>query len=197
MVSVKVDSVDEVIWRRINRPHPSLRLSKVLDGILDFSRSYEGLLISETMHVHDVNTSVEYYRRVAEYLKDLSLRKAYISIPVRPPAEAFAKPPLEEEVIGAYKEFSKILGSEAVELLNMPEPPPTMVYGDPATWLLNMISVHPLRIDYAVKVLRNVSDNPKKIIEELLEKKLVMRIQYEGNTYLLRNFKIDEHSQLA
>jgi wyosine [tRNA(Phe)-imidazoG37] synthetase (radical SAM superfamily) len=56
LVSVKVDSVAEDVWRRINRPHPSLVLERVLDGIREFSSSYKGMLISETMLVRGVNT---------------------------------------------------------------------------------------------------------------------------------------------
>lgn len=36
-VSLKVDTVQERTWRRINRPHRSLRLQPILDGILEFS----------------------------------------------------------------------------------------------------------------------------------------------------------------
>ena len=54
IVSVKVDSVSEQVWRRINRPHPSLVLERVLDGIREFSSSYKGTLISETRRAGSV-----------------------------------------------------------------------------------------------------------------------------------------------
>ena len=47
-VSLKVDTVDELAWRRINRPHRALRLESILEGILDFSRNYKGVLATET-----------------------------------------------------------------------------------------------------------------------------------------------------
>jgi len=94
LVSVKVDAVDEVRWRRVNRPHPSLSLGRVLEGVLEFSESYGGTLISETMLVHGLNTDPESYRAIASYLSRLSPRRAYLAVPVRPPAEDYAKPPL-------------------------------------------------------------------------------------------------------
>ena len=89
------------------------------------------------MLVHGLNTDPESYRAIASYLSRLSPRRAYLAVPVRPPAEDYAKPPLEGELVEAYLELSKVLTPGRVELLNTPEPPPSTVYGDPATWLLN------------------------------------------------------------
>jgi len=89
----------------------------------------------------------------------------------------------------AYLELSKALTPGRVELLNTPEPPPSAVYGDPATWLLNTVSVHPLRYDYAVRVLRGSTADPEKLVEELVERGLVLKVQYAGATYLVRNFR--------
>jgi wyosine [tRNA(Phe)-imidazoG37] synthetase (radical SAM superfamily) len=36
-VSLKMDSVREEIWRRINQPYGTLRLNSILDGALEFS----------------------------------------------------------------------------------------------------------------------------------------------------------------
>lgn len=189
LVSIKVDSVREDVWRRINRPHPSLRLDRVLEGVKEFAARYKGVLISETMLVHGVNTSRGEYRDTALFLKELRPSKAYISIPIRPPAEPFVKPPAEEELIGAYEEFKEALGAEKVELLNMPEPPPRLVSGDPATWLLNTTAVHPLIYEYAVEALNIRVEDPVKLIEELVRDNLLLKTEYAGRVYLVRNFK--------
>jgi len=189
LVSIKVDSVREDVWRRINRPHPSLRLDRVLEGIMEFAARYRGVLISETMLVHGVNTGRGEYRDTALFLKELRPSKAYISIPIRPPAESFAKPPTEKDLIGAYEEFKEALGAERVELLNMPEPPPRLISGDPATWLLNTTAVHPLRYEYAVEALNSRVEDPVKLIEELVRENLLLKTEYAGRVYLVRNFK--------
>jgi len=36
-----MDAINEDIWRRINRPHKSLQLDKVFQGIAEFSRTFE------------------------------------------------------------------------------------------------------------------------------------------------------------
>jgi wyosine [tRNA(Phe)-imidazoG37] synthetase (radical SAM superfamily) len=85
VVSVKVDAVEEGVWRRVNRPHPSLRLDRILEVLREFARGYKMTLISETMLVQCLNTSVGYYRDIALFLRELNPSKAYISIPIRPP----------------------------------------------------------------------------------------------------------------
>jgi len=148
------------------------------------------VLVSETMLVQGVNnTSVKHYEGVSGYLKYLNLRKAFIAIPVRPPAEPYVKLPQEDEVVKAYEVFSQVLGSERVELLNTPEPPPDRTYGDPEAWLLSTTSVHPLRYDYAIRALGAVCSNPEEVVEGLARRGLVVKVQHMGAVYLLRNFR--------
>jgi len=82
-----------------------------------------------------------------------------------------------------------VLGVERVELLNMPEPLPRMISGYPATWLLNTTTVHPLRYEYAVEALKNRVEDPVGIIEELVRENLLLKTEYAGIVYLIRNFK--------
>ena len=187
LVSVKIDSVGEDVWRRVNRPHLSLRLDRVLEGIKEFAVSYKGILISETMLVQGVNTSREEYRNTALFLKELGLSKAYLSIPIRPPAEPSVKPPIEGDLVEAYEEFKKALGR--VELLNMPEPPPRMISGDPVAWLLDTTAVHPLRYKHVVNALKGRVEDPVGVIEGPVREGLLLKTEYGGVEYLIRNFK--------
>jgi len=68
-VSVKVDTVNEETWKKLNRPHLLLGLREILEGIVEFSKSYKGIVVSETMLVYGVNTNLKHYEDVAEYLK--------------------------------------------------------------------------------------------------------------------------------
>jgi wyosine [tRNA(Phe)-imidazoG37] synthetase (radical SAM superfamily) len=188
-VSVKVDAVDEGVWRRVNRPHPSLKLEEILEGALEFARSFRGALTSETMLVRGFNADPSELERIAGFLRELGPGKSYISIPVRPPAEPSAKPPTEREVVEAYSIFASVLGPEKVELLNTPEPPQFEASGDPAEWLLAVASVHPLRYSYAVKALEKRAEEPEKVIEELVRKGLLLKVPYMGEVFLIRNFR--------
>jgi len=43
-ISIKLDAVDERVWRAVNRLHQALRLGDVLSGILEFSKRFRGCL---------------------------------------------------------------------------------------------------------------------------------------------------------
>jgi wyosine [tRNA(Phe)-imidazoG37] synthetase (radical SAM superfamily) len=55
-VSLKVDTVGEETWRRVNRPHGRLELKAILEGMLSFARDYDGALATETMLVQASTT---------------------------------------------------------------------------------------------------------------------------------------------
>ena len=83
-VSVKVDTVNEAIWRRLNRPPPELQLDVLMQGIRDFSRDYRGCLTTETMLVDGVNDSPDSVKAVGRFLAEIAPAKSYLAIPIRP-----------------------------------------------------------------------------------------------------------------
>jgi wyosine [tRNA(Phe)-imidazoG37] synthetase (radical SAM superfamily) len=156
--------------------------------MISFSKRFKGAIITETMLIRGVNTSQESLEAVARFIDRVKPLKAYIAVPVRPPAEPFVKPATEEEIVKAYTIFSQVLGRERVELLISQEPPPEKAYGDPETWLLNTVSVHPLRYDYALRALESVVKEPEKIIENLVKAGLVKKVEFQGHIYLVKRF---------
>jgi wyosine [tRNA(Phe)-imidazoG37] synthetase (radical SAM superfamily) len=68
LVSLKVDAVDKRIWKKINQPYGPLNLDTILKGIMEFSRKYEGELITETMLIRGVNDSPRCLEEISEFL---------------------------------------------------------------------------------------------------------------------------------
>jgi len=48
-VSVKVDTVREDLWRKLDRPHPSLCLQNLLEGVRTFAEVFQGELETESL----------------------------------------------------------------------------------------------------------------------------------------------------
>jgi len=68
-VSVKVDTLDEKIWKKIDRPHKKIAFNSMLNGIKAFSKEYGGILVTETMLVKDLNNDI---KKVAEFIKSIN-----------------------------------------------------------------------------------------------------------------------------
>ena len=67
-VSLKIDAVDETIWRQINRSHHRLSLISILTGIQKFRSRYHGELVTETMLIAGINESDTAIRNLSSYL---------------------------------------------------------------------------------------------------------------------------------
>jgi wyosine [tRNA(Phe)-imidazoG37] synthetase (radical SAM superfamily) len=184
LVSLKIDAVSEDMWRKIDRPHRSLSLERILDGIVEFSEEYEGTIITETMFIDGVNYSDE-IDKIASFLAGVEIERAYVAIPTRPPAEDWVRPSSEEVLNHAFLSFSERLGSEKVELLIGYEGTAFSSSGKLEEDLLSITSVHPMREDAVRKLVERV-DATWDRVEMLLEASKLIELKYEGETYYMR-----------
>jgi wyosine [tRNA(Phe)-imidazoG37] synthetase (radical SAM superfamily) len=182
-VSLKVDSADETVWRRINRPDPSLRLQTVLDGLAAFARSYHGHLVTETMLLEGVNVDPATVRATAAFVATLRPHTAYLLVPTRPTAEAWARCPSEEAVTRAYQIFAARLA--LVELLTGGETAAFGATGDAENDLLSTAAVHPMRAE-AVRELLAKDGAAWQVVEQLVARDLLKEIEYDGQTFYVR-----------
>ena len=51
-VSLKIDVLSQDLWKRIDRPHPSLDHDDILAGMEEFASFYKGTLCSELSLIH-------------------------------------------------------------------------------------------------------------------------------------------------
>ena len=181
-VSLKLDAVTEDVWRIINRPHESLRLDEILDGMLEFRRHYRGKLVTETMLIDGIDYNKE-LERIAYFLKRLEPDIAYVAVPTRPPAEEWVKPAPETIVNKAYQLFKNMVKN--VELLIGFEGTSFTSTGDPVKDLLSITSVHPMREDAIEELLEKTGAN-WDIVEELIAQGKLVKLEYQGKRYYMR-----------
>ncbi|MCD4702301.1 MAG: radical SAM protein, partial [Candidatus Aegiribacteria sp.] len=150
-VSLKVDSVIERTWRKIDRPHGKLSLSRILEGVQTFAEEYEGKLVTETMLVRNLNDRPEELHAIGEFLEHLKPECAYISVPTRPPAERRVCAPSEDSINMAYNILIEHLDN--VEYLIDYEGDEFTPTDDVESDLLGILSVHPMRETAVLKFL--------------------------------------------
>ncbi|MCG6969066.1 MAG: radical SAM protein [Gammaproteobacteria bacterium] len=185
-VSLKVDSVTEPVWRAINRPHPDIRLSTVLDGMRRFAAQYKGLLNTETMLVAGLNDKPESVAAVADFVNELQPDKAYLSLPTRPPAESDINAPEEDVINQAFQ----IMGNkvESVEYLLGYEEGGFASTGDAEHDLLSITSVHPMREPEVAQLLKKTHQD-WSLIERLLGEEKLKQVDYSGQRFYVRRIK--------
>ena len=188
-VSVKVDTADRDTWRRVNRPADELKFEDYVDGLFSFAGAYKGLLRTETMLCNKVNDNEGNFRGVASIIGGIKPGKAYISVPVRPPALNSIIPPEADNLNLAWQIFTK----EGVdtELLTGFEGAETGFTGNSYEDILNITAVHPLRED-ALKELLARNRSGFNVVEALVEQGLIKHSYFQGNKFYIRNFNTRE-----
>jgi wyosine [tRNA(Phe)-imidazoG37] synthetase (radical SAM superfamily) len=182
-VSLKVDSVDALIWRRINRPCEGLDLDDILSGMLAFADEFKGTLVTETMLLDGINTADDSIERLTAFLQKLAPHKVYLAIPTRPTAESSVNAPSAETLNRIYQTVNRIMPN--VELLTGYEGDGFASTGNFTEDILAITAVHPMRKDAVLKLLGKTGSDWSAVQQLLLLGKL-REIDYQGSYFYLR-----------
>ena len=186
-VSLKVDAIDDVLWRSVNRPHPALDHQTILNGMLAFARSFKGRLATETMLVSGVNDNDSAASALAEFLVELAPDQAYLSIPTRPPSERTVQAPDE----GTLNRVFQIVNRQVknLELLTGYEGNAFATSGDVTEDLLAITAVHPMR-EEAVSELLAKTGTHWRLVEQLIADGQLKRTEYQGRIFYVRRIHV-------
>lgn len=183
-VSLKVDSVTEPGWHRVNRPHGSLSLSTILTGILAFRKKFQGELVTETMLISGINDDKQSILQLSTFLQELQPFKSYLSIPIRPPAEPWVKTPefdsirIVLDVIQQQLPFADVLfDQENADFVST---------GNMIDDILAILAVHPIYEKALRSMLKSAGAN-WSIVEGLLKSGMISTIQYRDQLFFLSN----------
>lgn len=185
LVSLKVDSVEEEVWRRVNHPHRSLCLKSILEGILEFARTFKEKIITETMLIKNINDDSQHLKKVADFLVKLKPSRSYLSLPIRPPADSWVQFPSEEVVNQSYNLFKEKV--DQVECLIGYEGNAFAFTGEVEEDILSITSVHPMREEALKDFLKRAKSDWSTILK-LINKGQLVETDYKGNKFYIRKF---------
>jgi wyosine [tRNA(Phe)-imidazoG37] synthetase (radical SAM superfamily) len=186
-VSVKVDANDEEVWKTINRPCVGIYFDDYIEGILKFSKKFRGIHTTETILVEGVNDNTTILSKTANLISTIHPAKAYISIPIRPPAISTVNAPSETIINKAYQIFhwkvdqtELMLGFEGTGMVST---------GNPIEDITNICAVHPIREDSMQELLGKYKGG-SDILEILIHGNHIERVKYQSQTFYIRKFHI-------
>ncbi len=105
IVVPSLDAATASLFRKVNRPHASLRAAEVLDGLAAFRETFPGQIWLEIMLVKGVNDSPAHLRALKRAADRIRPDRIHLNTVVRPPAEARAKPLTRSELVKARRLF--------------------------------------------------------------------------------------------
>lgn len=87
LVLPNLDAGDTRMFRRVNRPHPSLRFSEVVEGLAEFTAGFAGTVWLEVFLLAGWTATPEQVARLAELARRISPARVQLNTVARPPAD--------------------------------------------------------------------------------------------------------------
>lgn len=180
LVLPSLDAATEETFKKINRPHKSLDLPSIVEGLIAFRRQYRGAFWLETMLVEGVNDNTLELRALAKTIEDISPDYLFLNVPIRPPAEKWVNPPPFETLTRAasiLSEVSRLIvpRQETFRELDLPLPEER---------ILEIISRHPMSESEIVSLLsRDFHVDPKAFLRKLGERSDLVVETFQGERF--------------
>lgn len=152
-VKLSLDSVNEKVFRKIDRSN--IDLSKIIQGIINFSNIYKGELVLECLVLEGINDNKEDFIALNEILKNIKASRLDLGTIDRPSDYDVKAVSFEK-----LKELASLLTNINVNIISRTIN--EKIYDD----LLKTLELRPLSED-------EISINDKELLKELLEKNIV------------------------
>ncbi|HXG38116.1 MAG TPA: radical SAM protein [Bacteroidota bacterium] len=109
VVLPSLDCVTTEMFQKVNRPHPKLELSSIVQGLKKFREEFRGQIWLEILLVKGYNDSDEEIAQLKEVLDEIQPDKIQLNTVVRPSSESWVQPVDEERM----REIQQMLGDRA------------------------------------------------------------------------------------
>ena len=111
-----LNSVDDEIFHKINRPSKDIHISMVMSGLQKLSAVYNGKIYLETFIIEGLNDGEEHIKKMAEFLKTIKFTKIQLNSLARKGAERWVKP-ASIKVLNSVKKIFIEKGINNVEIV--------------------------------------------------------------------------------
>jgi wyosine [tRNA(Phe)-imidazoG37] synthetase (radical SAM superfamily) len=92
IVLPSLDAVSSDVFMRINRPRPEFSVEKVIEGLVEFRKIYEGQIWLEILFCKGINDVKEELLRMKKVVDRIQPDLIHLNTVVRPPSENWAAP---------------------------------------------------------------------------------------------------------
>ncbi|MFX1479121.1 MAG: radical SAM protein, partial [Promethearchaeota archaeon] len=181
VVLPSLDAGDEKSFIKINRPHPSIKFEKLIQGFIYFRENYKGKFWIEVMLIKDVNDSKEELIKIKEKIDLIKPDRIDFNIPIRPPTEVWVKIP--------DKNIISLLNEIFIDYNNIfyPEIGKFRFYSKNfEKELLSIIERHPMRQEQILQTFSNEKFTEFNILsqlEKLISQDKIKRTIYNNQTF--------------
>ncbi len=179
LVVPSLDAVTQDVFEKINRPHPSLRISDVIAGLKKFRQEFKGKIWIEVLLVKDINDSPSHLQKLKTVLTEIYPDKVQLNTVVRPPAEKFAFSLTKSEL----ETINDFLGGECEIIATFDKKVQDLVQKSEEENILSMVQRRPMTLVDLSASLSKSSGAVLKLIDLLQSEHKIKSVPHKGKNY--------------
>lgn len=179
LVVPSLDAVTQDVFEKVNRPHPSIKIDDVIQGLARFRRRFSGQIWIEVMLVAGINDAPEHIKTLGGILQKLSPDKVQLNTVVRPPAEEFAQA-LDRERL---EKIQAELGPNTEIIADFSERPQLSQEKDIGSAILTYVKRRPATLTDLANSLGLHRNEVIKYLNLLLEDRRLNVVFHKGRKY--------------
>jgi len=179
LVIPSLDAVTQDVFEKINRPHPSLKISDIIEGLKKFRREFKGKIWIEVLLVKSINDSPAHLQKLKTVLDELHPDRIQLNSVVRPPAEKFAFS-LTKKELESIKIF---LGGECEIIASFNKKAQDLVQKSEEENIMSMLQRRPMTLVDMASSLGLHRNEVMKHLQFLLEKEDIQLVRHKDSLY--------------
>ncbi|MBP1749562.1 MAG: Radical domain protein [Deltaproteobacteria bacterium] len=148
IVLPSLDAVSQNVFERINRPHPSLDINAVIEGLKAFRAEYKGQIWLEVMLIKNINDDPYELKKMTEIVLGLNMDRIQLNTVTRPPSEPSAARLTDSDL----KEICGMFGPSCEIISTFEKAADIHVETTAASIILETLKRRPLTLDDVVRI---------------------------------------------
>ena len=109
IVLPSLDTANQITFQKINRPHPSIRIAKIIEGLVTLRKEMSGQMWLEILFVKGLNDTQDELLALKKAVDVIQPHRIQLNTVARPPAESWARPISSK----AMEDIRSFLGEKA------------------------------------------------------------------------------------
>jgi len=179
VVLPSLDAASPEIFDRINRPRSGFSVEKIIEGLAEFRKIYEGKIWIEILFCKGVNDTPGELVRLREAVDRIEPDQIHLNTVVRPPSEKWVAPLTKEEM----EEIRSFFGEKAsiISEFDRHLSPPSKK--EVADRILNILRRRPLSLSDLSQSMGLSQDELEMFLKPLQEEGKVRIRSFHGSVY--------------
>jgi len=169
VVMPSLDAGDEETFKRINCPHITLTLEKLVEGLIKFRKEYSGKIWLEVFFCEGINTSDEQVEKIKAKVLQIDPDKIQINTAVRPAADTMAVAVSPQKLTIIAEEF----GSNAEVIASFSKPSKPDDENIDTETIADMLKRRPCTMDGICLSLNISESRATELVSQMLEAAII------------------------